>query len=317
MAPSLEDDFGGSLFEEAKTMSQMKRSRIDLTRRYVFLCPTALSKHFQALPLAAKESSLLVFRCARSFVFKDPPSVRRTRLQARVETNIGDGKKGKPSSAPKSGLSALYRSEFSDDFLQFVLAKEKEGCVFWYKPDQDLEKMSSFFEQKVDPLDEQPYRPLLLDAMWWRVRFDRTSARYVGNPRGILGAIAAFHHGLGRERDLDLPSLQELIFQSNPTLEPVVKWPHAPSMRFLPARVEDTPQTQYKGYIEANPRRTDLPGQSVLERLQKWPDRPRARLDNLHHHWQAQEMSMSRQNVFSVGGSSVLRASSENPVARG
>eukprot|EP00439_Symbiodinium_sp_Y106_P042134 s2005_g5.t1 len=210
MAPSLEDDFGGSLFEEAKTMSQMKRSRIDLTRRYVFLCPTALSKHFQALPLAAKESSLLVFRCARSFVFKDPPSVRRTRLQARVETNIGDGKKGKPSSAPKSGLSALYRSEFSDDFLQFVLAKEKEGCVFWYKPDQDLEKMSSFFEQKVDPLDEQPYRPLLLDAMWWRVRFDRTSARYVGNPRGILGAIAAFHHGLGRERDLDLPSLQEI-----------------------------------------------------------------------------------------------------------
>jgi len=279
MAPSLEDDFGGSLFEEAKTMSQMKRSRIDLTRRYVFLCPTALSKHFQALPLAAKESSLLVFRCARSFVFKDPPSVRRTRLQARVETNIGDGKKGKPSSAPKSGLSALYRSEFSDDFLQFVLAKEKEGCVFWYKPDQDLEKMSSFFEQKVDPLDEQPYRPLLLDAMWWRVRFDRTSARYVGNPRGILGAIAAFHHGLGRERDLDLPSLQELIFQSNPTLEPVVKWPHAPSMRFLPARVEDTPQTQYKGYIEANPRRTDLPGQSVLERLQKWPDRPRARCE--------------------------------------
>ena len=28
------------------------------------------------------------------------------------------------------------------------------------EPDhQDLEKMSSFFEQKVDPLDEQPYRP--------------------------------------------------------------------------------------------------------------------------------------------------------------
>ncbi|CAE7666809.1 unnamed protein product [Symbiodinium pilosum] len=307
MAPSMEDDSGGSLFEDARTLSQMKRSRIDLTRRYVFLCPTALSKHFEALPLAAKESSLLVFRCARSFVFKDPPSVRRSRLRARVEC----GSHAKPSSAPKSGLAALYRSEFSDEFLQWVLTKEKEGCVFWYKPDQDLEKMSSFFEGKVDPLDEQPYRPLLLDAMWWRVRFDRGSARYVGNPRGILAAIAAFHHGMGQERDLDLPSLQELIFQSNPTLEPVVKWPHAPSMRFLPAKVEETPE--YKGYIEGNPRRPGLQGEAVLERLQKWPDRPRARLDNLHHHWQAQEMSMSRQSVFSFGGSAVLRASSGTP----
>jgi hypothetical protein len=74
------DDDDDELFSDAKTLSQMRRSRIDLTRRYVFLCPTQLSKHFEVLPLQAKESALLVFRCSRNFLFKDPPSVRLTYL---------------------------------------------------------------------------------------------------------------------------------------------------------------------------------------------------------------------------------------------
>ncbi|CAJ1403888.1 unnamed protein product [Effrenium voratum] len=294
MAPGDMEELTGSMFEDARTLSQMKRSRIDLNRRYVFLCPTALSKHFEALPLPAKEAALLVFRCNRNFVFKDPPAVRKSRLQAKVEC----GNSAKHTAPAKPGLAALYKSEFSDEFLQWVLSKEKEGCVFWFKPERDLEKLSSFFEEKIDPMDEMPYRPLLLDAMWWRIRFDRTSARYVGNPRGILGAIAAFHMSSRQERDIDLPSLQELIFQSNPTLEPVVKWPHAPSMRFLPSKVDDM---EYKGYIESNPRRPGLKGESVLERIQRWPDRPRARLDNLHHHWQVQELSRSR--LLTIGSS--------------
>ena len=52
--------------------------------------------------------------------------------------------------------------------------------------------------------------PLLLDAMWWRVRFDRTSARYVGHPRGILAAIAAHHMCEKSGRDIDPTSLQAL-----------------------------------------------------------------------------------------------------------
>lgn len=75
---------------------------------------------------------------------------------------------------------------------------------------EDLERLSSFFEEKIDPMDELPYRPLLLDAMWWRVRFDRTSARYVGHPRGILAAIAAHHMCEKSGRDIDPTSLQAL-----------------------------------------------------------------------------------------------------------
>lgn len=173
--------------------------------------------------------------------------------------------------------------------------------MFWFKPERDLKKLSAFFEEKIDPMDELPYRPLLLDAMWWRVRFDRTSSRYVGNPRGILAAIAAFHMCSEKDRDIDLASLQGLIYQSNPTLEPVVKWPHALSMRFLPATVDS--DIEYKGYIEGNPRRPGLRGEAVLERIQRWPERPKDRLDNLHHHWQVQELS---RKFFSRAGSSAV-----------
>ncbi|CAL1141482.1 unnamed protein product [Cladocopium goreaui] len=300
MAPtdSVDADVTNSLFEDARTLSQMKRSRIDLNRRYVFLCPTALSKQFEALPLPAKEAALLVFRCNQNFVFKDPPAVRKSRLQSRVECGNSTVKHFAPV---KPGLRALYKSEFSDEFLQWVLSKEKEGCVFWFKPERDLKKLSAFFEEKIDPMDELPYRPLLLDAMWWRVRFDRTSSRYVGNPRGILAAIAAFHMCSEKDRDIDLASLQGLIYQSNPTLEPVVKWPHALSMRFLPATVDS--DIEYKGYIEGNPRRPGLRGEAVLERIQRWPERPKDRLDNLHHHWQVQELS---RKFFSRAGSSAV-----------
>merc|ERR1712113_579167 len=142
---------------------------------------------------------------------------------------------GQSSTSPSKGtLSvALYQSEFSREFMQWVLTKEKEGCVFWYKPEKDLRKLSLFFEEKIDPVNELPYRPLLLDPQWWRVRFIRTSARYLANPSLVVANISGNAHQSDR-RDIDLPALQELIYQSNPTLEPIIKWPHAPSMRFLP-----------------------------------------------------------------------------------
>merc|ERR1719272_1702704 len=56
--------------------------------------------------------------------------------------------------------------------------------------------------------------------------------------------------------DLDVPALQELLYQSNPTLEPIAKWPHAPSMRYTPKTVPPVQtdyvgkETTYKGYLD-------------------------------------------------------------------
>ncbi|CAE8621533.1 unnamed protein product [Polarella glacialis] len=263
----------------------------------------------QVLPLLAKDSALLVFRCSRNWLFKDPPSVRRARIQPRVDCGGSQVKKsagpGSPAASSPArsskGLGSLYRSEFSEDFLQWVLTKEKEGCVFWYKPERDLRKLSRFFEEKIDPMDEQAYRPLLLDPFWWRIRFDRSTARYVGNPKSVVSAISEVQGAmLPEDRDIDLPALQELIFQSNPTLEPISKWPHAPSMRFLPRSVEEG---KFKGYIDQSlGRRHGSEGLGGQQRISKWPEVSRARMDNLHHSWQVEEAIATRRSFFAEQG---------------
>lgn len=316
--------------EDPRTLSQIRRSRIDLHRRYVFLCPTSLSKHFDSLPHQAKDSALLVFRCSRSWLFAETASERASRLKARIDT--GKRRSGAAPNSPVAGKSKiplntlLYRSEYSREFLQWVLTKEKEGCVFWYKPERDLEKLSKFFEEKIDPVSEMPYRPLLLDPQWWRVRFQRTSARFVGNPSSVIATIseaASVSHvdsakaDAAQVQDIAIPTLQELIFQSNPTLEPLAKWPHAPSMRFLPkepaSRKNYVQDTKHKGYIEtsSDASRTDgRPGAACVDspRIGRWPEAGRDRLDNLHRHWQVEEASITRRQGFARYGAATLGA---------
>jgi hypothetical protein len=112
--------------------------------------------------------------------------------------------------------------------------------------------------------------------------------------------------------------LQELIYQSNPTLEPISKWPHAPSMRFLPKPSPSTSDyagqyTAFKGYINTGSTRDDL-GQSGggghhqdRARIVSWPTTPRERLDNLHYTWQLDSVGSKRQ-MFGTSAYASLRS---------
>lgn len=320
--------------EDARTLLQIKRSRIDLERRYVFLCPTSLNKHFEVLPSQAKDSALVVFRCARNWIFPDPPAARRARTSAKVDTNFDKDKAvRRPSSRPgRSAASlrtALYKPQFSQDFLKWLETKEREECVFWYKPDKDLEKLSFFFEEKIDPLSEEPYRPLLLDPSWWRIRFDRRSARFMSNPAKIIENISQRSiAGLAlKDREIDPIALQELIWQSNPTLEPIIKWPHAPSMSFLQrtVRAVDMEASQCHGYIDLSLASGLQSGtwqalcavQNTPQRIGQWPLEPRTRLDALHHFWQVDAATCDRKRAFQLLGlSTIARTGSEAATAR-
>lgn len=292
--------------EDPRTINQIKRSRIDLERRYVFLCPTSLSKHFEVLPGLAKDSALLVFKCSREWLFRDPAEIRRGRAVSRIDCGVPRNARKKSAVAPKGALSAAAcHSEFSRDFLAWVVTKENEGCVFWFKPEKDLNKLSKFFEEKIDPVSEQPYRPLLLDPQWWRVRFTRTSARYVNNPAVVIANISERSNAGLDKRDVDVPALQELIYQSNPTLEPISKWPHAPSMRFVPKAPSGNSDfagqyKSYRGYIDQDTRagsESNFPrSQRDNARISHWPQVPHERLDNLHHSWQTEDAVSHRRD---------------------
>lgn len=318
-------------YVDPRTTSQVKQSRVNLNRRYVFLCPTSLSKHFDMLPQQAKDSALLVFRCSRNWMFQGSP---KARAEARVDSGVSPGYRLKvppdtnrspvtPMSTPSSPSAgtfraALYRPNFSREFLSWVVTKEKEDCVFWHKPERDLLKLSRFFEEKINPATEQPYRPLLLDPQWWRVRFLRNNARYVANAGPVIAAISeASRLGPGDSpgaSEMDVPALQELIYQSNPTLEPVTRWPCSPSVRYLPHSGGPRQDEDL-----SSPRRSDKPAGIILKgrwrgpetaRLGEWPQQRGGRMDNLISTWQAEECTSSRHHAFaSTGKSCVLGGS--------
>lgn len=144
----------------------------------------------------------------------------------------------------------------------------------------------------MDPMTEEKYRPLLLDPYWWRVAFQRKNARFCNNPSVVSGNISDRSNAGIDRRDVALHVLQELIYQSNPTLEPVIKWPHSPSMRFVPkpppSKKDFVGQYQsFKGYIDRGSGKRDEGGVREEDtRISEWPITPRERRDNLHATWQ-------------------------------
>lgn len=288
------DGLNGVIFaDDPRTLSEIKRSRILLDRRYVFLCPTSLAKHFDVVPKQAKDTALLVFRCSREWLIRDPKEKKMRQLQSRVECGVpkkgGQTKAATPGRLPKATAlsAAACHSEFSKEFIQWVIAKEKEDAIYWWKPEKDFTKLSKFLEDKIDPVTDEPYRPLLLDPAWWRVNFARTNARFCNNPTVVSANISERSNAGVDRRDVAIHVLQELIFQSNPTLEPITKWPYAPSMRFVPKAPSATRDfvgqySSFKGYISLEgPSREEEQG-----RISHWPVVPRERQDDLYHSWQ-------------------------------
>jgi hypothetical protein len=90
--------------------------------------------------------------------------------------------------------------------MHWVLTKEKEGCVFWFKPERNFNKLSKFFEEKTDPMSELPYRPLLLDPFWWRVTFDRKAAKFCSNPAVVCANISERSTAGIDKNDVSIPA---------------------------------------------------------------------------------------------------------------
>lgn len=279
--------------EDPRTLMQIKRSRVDLARRYVFLCPTALNKHFDDLPELAKESAICVFKCSRDWAFQDAASRKRGPTLSKVDCG------GRTADRPNENRSSIkvVRPDFSPKFLEWLETREAEDCVFWYKPERSLEKLSKFFQALQDPISDMPYESLLLDPQWWRVRFQRPCAKFCHNPARVLANISEKSQE-GGPADLDLVALQELIYQSNPTLEPVIQWPHAPSMRFIP-RTDNIEKRHAQGFIDQASRERS--------RISQWPQSPqRSRLDDLHSQWQLEDSVSARHNLLASAGVSTL-----------
>lgn len=162
-------------------------------RRHVFLSAPSLSKQYSSIPAHVLDNSIFLFNAKRSWLF---PSTREDMLEAR--------------SQPTKYL------EFDEDFKSLILRKEKGGLMFWLLPEKSHAKASDFVEGLTDPVSEEHYLPLVLDAKWWNTDFEAGKAKYCKGVKTITDELkdVSFNHD----------AVMEIIYQSNPTLVPVLTW---------------------------------------------------------------------------------------------
>jgi len=151
------------------------------------------------------EDALFFFGSKRSWVF---PS---------TDAEIAESKK----------QSSSYTSEVAAPMRALILEKEERNEVFWLKPPGFLyrgglyegdpnafDKASVWLQSLTDPVTGEPYPPLKLDVQWWMTEFQASSAKYTGDARTICRNFRNGAH--------DYDPVQELLYQSCPTLEPVL-----------------------------------------------------------------------------------------------
>lgn len=266
------------------TLMQAKTSRADLDKRYAFVCPTSLNKTFECIPPEVRQSCLLIFRCARSRLF---PSSAEQRGAVLPRVDCAYGMKYEQETLER-GHKPWQGASLHPEVAKWILEKERQGFVFWFKPENNLRKLSEFVESFIDPRTNWKYEPLLLDPKWWRIHFQPSCAKYVHSPSVVTANLA---HVQEKIHELDAAVLQEVLYQSNQTLEPCTKWPYALSMRFTPKFINET-ILEHNHVLDSSPQPGSTVGLKLMDevtRINAWPEQASVRLDNLHLRWQHEE----------------------------
>lgn len=123
--------------------------------------------------------------------------------------------------------NARYTNPRYQGLRDLILEKEQREEVFFLKPpgfryNGDLfhgdpgafPAASAWLQRLTDPFTGKPFAPLLLDPQWWRDSFKASDAKYTRDVRTIIRNFECGAH--------DYNPVQELLHQSNPTLEIVL-----------------------------------------------------------------------------------------------
>ncbi|TYZ59749.1 hypothetical protein PybrP1_009824 [[Pythium] brassicae (nom. inval.)] len=170
--------------------------------RTVFLSITELERTYQVVPRDVLDPALFIFDTERRWVFS-----AHNELQ-------------------KQSFDYKYMC-FETDFLEMLTLKEEAGMVFWFRPQKSYEKLSAFIASFDDPVTKRKFSPLVLkEAKWltlagingWegKVRQDgrkRDASKFPQFTKSIARVLTNI-----QSQSFDYLAVQEILFQSNPTL---------------------------------------------------------------------------------------------------
>lgn len=159
--------------------------------RVCFISASYLVHEYKAIDPKIIDESIFFFGSARHWIFPSNEQEKKESLEQ-----------------PTAYLS------FPQGFKDLILSKEKQGLVHFLKPSLDYALVSKFLEAIVDPVTTANYKPLILDDQWWLSQFK--NGKYCTFAKSIISNYKEGEHGYRQ--------VMELLYQSNPTLIPVLTW---------------------------------------------------------------------------------------------
>lgn len=162
------------------------------TRRICFISASYLVREYQQIPKDVLDNAIFFFGSKRSWVFPMDANERR-----------------------ESTMQPTAYLSFPPDFKDLILEKEKQGLLFWLKPEQDYNKVSHFIQTIKDPTTNKNYQPLILDDSWWE-NVDKQELKYMKDGKRVISNYQTGEH--------DYNSTMELLYQSNKTLVPCLSF---------------------------------------------------------------------------------------------
>mmetsp|Transcript_8036 Transcript_8036/g.9976 ORF Transcript_8036/g.9976 Transcript_8036/m.9976 type:complete len:177 (-) Transcript_8036:85-615(-) len=161
-------------------------------KRLVFISASFLVKDYERIPLKEMQDAVFFFGSDRRWVFPaNEAEIRYSKQQ------------------PTKYLS------FSQAFKDMILEKESKGLVCWLKPEKDYRKVSDFFCGLTDLSTGKPYAPLQLSKTFWE-DIPREKLKYTNQ------GIRVYYDA--KQGSHDYSSVMELLYQSNPSLHPILAY---------------------------------------------------------------------------------------------
>eukprot|EP00941_MAST-03F_sp_MAST-3F-sp1_P000674 g674.t1 len=182
-------------------------------RRLVFCDVRTLQEKWKTIPEHLLEQSLVILSCKREHIFHgyDPEISEERWNHFRAQAD-----------------SLWY--DFDKDFHEFLLFKESQKLLYWFRKERSYGKLSEWLEKIKDPLSGVEYQPLQLNEQVWtdygrmkgwklgsvekakegKLNYNDRRPRFTASVSKVISAL--------RSGSSDRNTMCEILFQSNPTL---------------------------------------------------------------------------------------------------
>jgi hypothetical protein len=179
--------------EQFEKINQFVRQKYENSRA-CFISLVGFERTWKNVPKVVLDNCLVIVNAKREWVFfKKETSNREYRKQKRYEG-------------------------FEEEFRECLRTKEEQRKLYWFKDKPKFTALSNFLTRQTNTKTGERYKALHLKEFWWAQSWGGSSnpARFTKSKEKVVSNY--------KSGSFDENSVAELLYQSNPNIEPIVEY---------------------------------------------------------------------------------------------